>query len=613
MAEIAIPLLALGGFFIMSNQPSNTTSDDIAARGGGGGGGGTREGYVNMGKDTGANSLPNYKVPMENYPVENSATRSNHSRTQDYQGRMRGNESYFDPNNRAQQHRMDNESSHVNTIESMSGIPMSVGEFRHDNMVPFFGSKTTGQPVTEAANAAILDNHQGSGTHHRRKEETAPMFNPGDNVQWNHGMPNHTDFVKSRMNPSMRMANSKPWEETQVAPGLNQGYGTEGNNGFNSGMVARDVWQPPTVDELRVKSNPKITYDLGGHEGPAQSKILKRNADGGRMEKNRPDTDYVNTPDRWLTTTASGYKKPTGRGEHLLHDVNRIDTTTEYFGNGGDAAVGVKADQTYEPATRTEPVGLPISNASATSQHYGPNQDHGKGSVHIQNNNRVSTNHASGSRGNVGGLVNAIIAPILDVLRPTRKTNVVGNPHQLGNVNGGHTRGAMDGSVQRPGTTNRDMTQGKVGSNHWNFQGQSSDAYRVLDMRIDPNNRDTTTTSYSGNAGKTNVGNRSYDADYRQRNNSNKIISNRMPNGGTQIYNGTANMSINKLERDIVNTRNLYPTGMAPAVPSTANQGTMRQPITDESVYSGQSTDRMDPKTLNAFKKNPFTQSLSSW
>ena len=604
MAEIAIPLLALGGFYVMANQPTETRSTDIATRQG-------REGYVNMGKDTGANSLPNYKVPMENYPVENDTTRSNHSRTRDYQGRIRTNESFFDPNNRAQQQRVDATSAHVNTIESLSGKQMSKDEFKKGvNQVPYFGSKTTGQPVTEKANESILDNHQGSGTYHQRKQETAPLFNPGDNVQWNHGMPNHSDFIQSRVNPSMRMANTKPWEETQVAPGLGKGYGTEGNNGFNSGMVARDVWQPPTVDELRTKSNPKISYDLLGHEGPAQSKILKRNPGGGRMEKNRPDTDYSNTPDRWLTTTASGYKKPTGRAEHLLHDVNRIDTTTEYFGNGGDSAVGVKADQTYEPSTRTEPVGLPISNASASSQHYGPNQDHGKGAIHLQNNNRVSTNHASGSRGSIGGLVSAMVAPVMDLLRPTRKTNVVGNVRQTGNVGISNARGAMDGSVQRPGTTNRDMAQEK---NHWNFQGQSADGYKVLDMRLDPTNRNTTNTSYTGNAGKTNVGNRSYDADYRQRN-ANKESANRMNQGNMSLYNQHMNVETNKLERDITNNRNLYPTGgMNSALPSTDLMGSMRPTVVNENVYAEQSTDRMDPKTLAAFKANPYTKSLSSW
>ena len=86
-----------------------------------------------------------------------------------------------------------------------------------------------------------------------------------------------------------------------------------------------------------------------------------------------------------------------------------------------------------------------------------------------------------------------------------------------------------------------------------------------------------------------------------------------MNQGGTQIFNQHMNVETNKLERDIQNSRNLYPTGMAPAVPSTAHQGTMRMPIVEETVYAGQSTDRMDPKTLDAFKKNPFTKSLSSW
>jgi len=87
-----------------------------------------------------------------------------------------------------------------------------------------------------------------------------------------------------------------------------------------------------------------------------------------------------------------------------------------------------------------------------------------------------------------------------------------------------------------------------------------------------------------------------------------------MNQGGTQIYNGTANMSINKLERDIVNTRNLYPTGgMNSSLPSADLMGSMRMPIVDENVYAEQSTDRLDKSTLDAYKKNPYTQSLSSW
>ena len=51
------------------------------------------------------------------------------------------------------------------------------------------------------------------------------------------------------------MANVLPWEQQKVAPGLGLGYTTEGAGGFNSGMLDRKAWAPPTVDELRVKTN----------------------------------------------------------------------------------------------------------------------------------------------------------------------------------------------------------------------------------------------------------------------------------------------------------------------------------------------------------------------
>jgi hypothetical protein len=608
MAELAIPLLALGGLFVMSKQSSNdpVPANRSANR--------SIEGYVNMGRDP--SDLPNYKTPVENYPTTNPATRSNHARTRDYDRGLDTNESFFDPNNRSQQQRVDIDTQHISHIDSISGNRISKNEFKHNNMVPFFGGKTTGQSATESANQSILDNSQGSGTYHTRKTEQAPLFNPGDNVQWAHGTPNQTDFIRSRINPSMRMSNTLPdgMEQVRVAPGLNRGYGTEGNNGFNSGMVARDVWQPPTVDELRVASNPKLTYNLSGHEGPAQSKILKRTV-MAPMEKRRPDTDYENTPDRWLTTTASGSHKPTSRGEQMLQDVNRTTAVSDYFGVGGDNTGEQYGGSEYEPTTRLEPVGLPISNASATGRNDGPKDDYGGSGYSVRANNRLTTNIGGESQGSIGGLVHAIVSPIMDVLRPTRKTNMVGNARQSGNVAVGMANGPVANSVQRQPTTNREMAVGKIGSNHWNIQGQSTDGYKVLDMRLDPTNRTDTSTAYTGNAGQTNIGNRSYSAEYNQRNNTNKIHATRSNHGGTQMFNQSMNVEFTKTEYDRENNRRLYPNGgvSGVSIPSVDQQGMFRAPSANERAIPAQSNDRMNPSDLSAFKANPYTHSLSSW
>ena len=165
-----------------------------------------------------------------------------------------------------------------------------------------------------------------------------------------------SEFMQSRVNPSMRMANVKPWEEERVAPGLNKGFTTSGSSaGFNSGMESRDSWLPKTVNQLRVDTNPKISYGLGGHEGPANSFIKESGTieTQGKVEKYLPDTYYNVGPERWFTTTGIE-KAQTARGIELLQDVNRTTTTTEYYGSGKDSGEATYARGEYRDAKRPE-------------------------------------------------------------------------------------------------------------------------------------------------------------------------------------------------------------------------------------------------------------------
>ena len=49
-----------------------------------------------------------------------------------------------------------------------------------------------------------------------------------------------------------------PFEKV-VASGLGQNYGNEGVTGFQQ-YETQEFIKPKTVDDLRVKSNPKLTY-----------------------------------------------------------------------------------------------------------------------------------------------------------------------------------------------------------------------------------------------------------------------------------------------------------------------------------------------------------------
>ena len=142
-------------------------------------------------------------------------------------------------------------------------------DINHNNMTAFFSNNTNGS-LNNYNHKSILDSYTGSGTYDIEKNEVAQLFKPSENTQLVYGSQNQNDFLQSRVNQSLRHANSKPWESVQVGPGLNQGYeGGPSELGFNNGMESRDSWKPKTVDELRAENNPKMVYRLDNHMGPA--------------------------------------------------------------------------------------------------------------------------------------------------------------------------------------------------------------------------------------------------------------------------------------------------------------------------------------------------------
>ena len=87
-----------------------------------------------------------------------------------------------------------------------SWIAAGTSYTNHDlEMIPIylfysmFGFQRTGD---FASAEAYLDNMQGAGTTTINKESIAPLFKPQQKMHWVNGMPNTSDFIQSRMNPS---------------------------------------------------------------------------------------------------------------------------------------------------------------------------------------------------------------------------------------------------------------------------------------------------------------------------------------------------------------------------------------------------------------------------
>ena len=603
MAEIAIPLIALGSMYIMSNQDKNDKNNKNTKK--------YKEGLTNMTQIQ--NELPGVNPPMisKNYPV--ASTSVNQLNVNKYSNPNQTTDKYFNQNNYSTIEQNNSSFSVGGSTKqnySLTGNAIDTDKFKHNNMVPFFGAKIKGATVDMNSSESFLDNMQGSGSQHIKKQEQAPLFQPLQNMQYANGSPNMSDFLQSRVNPSMRMANVKPWEEQRVAPGLNKGFTNEGSNGFNSGMEARDSWLPKTVNELRVDTNPKITYGLSGHEGPADSLIKNAGTaqTQGRVEKNRPDTYYNVGQERWFTTTGLE-KAQTARGVEVLQDVNRTTTTAEYFGLSGSVNDATYSKGEYENPKRHVLDPNHITNANASGRYMPTEADYGiKGYTSLPNN-RSTTKHEKGY-GVVSGVVSAVMSPLLDILRPSRKENVIGNIRSSGNAGALVSKGTVFNPADRPKTTIKEMNVSSLDFNHLNYEKQNSTGYLVSDHQPVHLQRDTTNISYSGVAGPNEQpASMSYDSAYMQHNNVNKTYPNRPNQGGTQMFNQNDNISIHRRDEDRMNNRAYVRNSGPMAYPTIETHGKISGPQT----YKQINCERNSPDILTAFKNNPYTQSLNSW
>lgn len=600
MATLAIPILALGSLYVMSQDDKNDKNE-------------CKEGFVNMGKQK--NELPNVNppVPVYNYPL---TTDISPNAINVYKGGNQSTDKFFTTeiyNEVNVENPAGSSGSGNDQVMSLTGEPINKGKFEHNNMVPFFGGKIKGATIKADVHETILDNMQGYGTHLKSKEECAPMFKPDHNLHYISGAPNMSDFYQSRVNPGSKMANVKPWAEEKVAPGLNKGYNGCGGAGFNSGIESREKWLPKTVNELRADTNPKMTYGLSGHEGPANSMIKggSTKQTQGNVEKYLPDTHYTVGPSRWFTTTGLE-KAQTARGTEVLHHVNRTTTSCPYFGNGGANDTTYIAGEYEDPHRQQLPTN-PISNASAMGQNNANKTDYGAQSYTNFENNRSTTKNQE-PYGIVQGAMKAITAPILDILRPARKENAIGNKRSCGNAATTVAHVPIFNPADRTKTTIREMTEGKLDNNHLNINNQSDmghGAYQVSEQQSVYMQRDTTNVHNIGNAGPAiTTGNRVYDSAYKQRNNPNKTFKNVPNQGGTQIFNQNDNIQIGRVDADRNNNRMWAPDRMTSAIPSTDTFGQISMPqYIDPNINST----RMEPNILDAFKKNPYAQSLNSW
>lgn len=296
------------------------------------------------------------------------------------------------------------------TVHSqLLGLDLPVEQFKHNNMVPFYGGKVKQPSVDQSGySSGKLEAFTGAYEHRPlgRKKEIEAIWAPTPQGVMTSGGRSVSDETREAwlqtMPQSRNRANEAP---AGMAPEI---VGRPGVRGGETGDVYYDMRQyaySPNVDELRPTSRPKMSFE-------------------GRII---PGATIA--PD---TITNLGRELPTVRERTKAPLVEELTCTDQLFRTIGAYSGPIqRPDNTYEIKT-TERQST-SQNSYVGSAHLKMQAgDYGKSAILVYGNNRDVTTIRS-HKGNLVSAVKAIVAPLQDVVRVTRKEDVAA-PRSFGNA-----------------------------------------------------------------------------------------------------------------------------------------------------------------------------------
>jgi hypothetical protein len=398
---------------------------------------------------------------------------------------------------------------------SLTGDAINPNAFTHNNMTPFFGGAVR-QNVDEFSTRGIFENFTGTQDNYQKKQEQGLLFEPQQNMTNIYGTGNLDGFMLDRYYVSNIRSNETPIEKVYVGPGLNQGYTSKPSGGFQQ-ADSQDYVMPKTTDEIRVKTNPKISFYgrvLSGQKIAKPGKV-------GTLFKNRPDTFYVQEPDRYFTTTGNVIA-PEQRPCIVTKYTNR--KTTELKTRKGPAApthgtvaqvrskyrISEKVSYKNDGDRNKDSSGKwSILNMLGLNNNPVPN-DYGKKSIKIRPNNRiVNDNTKNIVRNLVSEVEKGAIRPTQKLKNP-KKNELIKNSRINGNFQG-KTKNIVYNPNDVPKTT---IKETQIHNKH---SGNVRDINRG-NVVYDPNDVARTTiketnlyNDYSSNVQNMNRGNTVYD------------------------------------------------------------------------------------------------------
>lgn len=512
----------------------------------------------------------------------------------------------------------------------LTGQKMPAADFRHNNMVPFFGGSMK-QNVAVDTNVSILDSYTGAGSTDLRKKEVETMFNTAQTPYGNpFGMEDNTDFFQSRLDTDpglLRPRNGeRPFEPTRVGPAVEQKFGMTGKGGFQQFEIDEVMKRAmPTTDKLRVKDNPKLSYNTP--VVPGQRFVAAAGDNPGEVRKYKPDTFYIDQQgERFIGAFSEESQRETARPVQVYKFVTRPETSSEFIGPGASQEFG----ESYVSGEYRRPMtqqygGAGFRNADGTEYYpHGETAemgDYGRHGIEIRPNERLATEDR------VMGLNLApadnvqVSVHYTDSARPTNRAETVGNIRQTGTATG-YAGGAPSITVWDP--TDVARTTVKETTIEWGnlALGVASPADAPTKLKVyDPDDiaRPTQKSQLSAALGWYGGGSAvrkdftSHEAAYNMRLNPNKeqVAKGRKPiagNGGMALTNeDPGRQTSKKLDADIINDREMRINNVTGLPPGSGDIGQVKYRLP---LKLDVSLERNQPAMVTAVENNPLQQSL---
>jgi hypothetical protein len=504
-------------------------------------------------------------------------------------------------------------------VSSLTGQRIRSNEFTHNNMVPFYGGSVK-QNMRASANNSLLDTYTGAGYTQIAKKEVETMFDYQRPFGNPFGLESSTDFIESRINTPVARNGERPFEPTRVGPGVGEGYGMTGKGGFQQFEI-NEIMRPKTTDELRVATDPKLTYLTP--VVPGQHFVANPADNPGEVRKYRPDKFYIDpTLSRAGAAAPADVHKEMSRPIQILPETTRTETTSEAFG----PAAGQDTYQSYVAGSYRTPMtqqygGAGFRNGDLTSYYTpdigSPEADYGKSSYENRPNERTATSERTMALNPAPADTGQVSVRYLDDARPTRRAEEEDGTTQLGP--GYIAGGAPSVTVWDPNDVAR--TTVKETTINWDYRGVASSAsapnrlkvYDPKDIARPTQKAQLSNRQYYGSGNNANWGVMNEDFAYNMRTNSSKeqIAKGRKPlagNGNIAIFEGDpGRQTAKRLASDDMNDRANSINRVDSMPPGVGDLGQIKYRVP---LRLDVAAERNTPDIVEAVDDNPLQQSL---